>query len=77
MVTQTALQADLLQEMGRLAPSSQASTLLRVAVNVLGIRDETSAGHRDEILRVCRVFAGEGKLVLEMAEEIACELAAR
>ncbi len=76
MVASPMTQADLVQEVRRVAPS-QASELLRVATEILGLEDGAIASHREEILRICCALAGEGGLVQEMAEEIARELAAR
>ena len=76
MVVETPIHPDPSQETS-LPTSASAASLLRWAVNVLGLEERGSASDRDELLRLSRVFAGEGRLVLAMAEEIAGELSAR
>ncbi len=77
MVAESTAQTDLLHELQRLVSPSRAPTLLRAAIDILGIEDGSCPSHRDEIFRLCRTLAGEGVLVQEMAEEIARELARR
>ena len=76
MVVETPIQPDALQETS-LRTSASAASVLRLAVSVLGLGERASASDRGELLRVSRVFAGEGRLVLAMAEEIASELLSR
>ena len=76
MVIGVSAESDLLRVVRRYAHASEAPSLLRIASAILGV-DLSSADHRDEILRLCRVLASEGGLVQEMAEEIGRELARR
>ncbi len=76
MVIGVSAESDLLRAVRRYAHASEAPSLLRIAAAILGV-DPSSAGHRDEILRLCRALASEGGLVQEMAEEIGRELARR
>ena len=76
MVIGVSAESDLLRVVRRYAHASEAPSLLRIAAAILGV-DLSSADHRDEILRLCRVLASKGGLVQEMAEEIGRELARR
>jgi len=68
---------DLLAEVRRLVSSSRAPAVLAAAANLLGPEDSAYPGHREHVLRFCRVLAGEGPMVQEMAQEIVRELTRR
>ena len=72
----TFIDGGLLEAVRRFAREGEAPALLRLAVDIVGA-DLTSERHREEVLHICRALAGEGRLVRQMAEEIARELVTR